>query len=799
MHLANSLGPMRKRNLSWHTHKNSGVALVALLLLLSGCSSTKYLKEGETFYDGAEIEWDTRGRRIGRKKILQRELKEYITPKPNPKFLGSRPGVWFYYATGNPNKKKGFQNFLKNKLGKPPVLLKDATPDRTANLLSGYLYNEGYFKSEVTASVKTRKKESKVIYTIKLERPFRLRNIEYPQAKDSTYRSIIRSVKEKSLLKEKQRYQLGRLEAEQKRIEKELKDYGFYYFDDRYLLFVADSTVGKRQVDLDLELEPDIPRRAKRIYKINEVTIFPEYTLSRDSLATDGDSIDVDGYNYIEHSHFFRPHIITDVINLKKGETYSREAQDLTVTHLMGLGTFKFVNVKFRPADKDSALLNANIYLTPLKRKSIRMEVQGVSKSNNFVGPGVSLTFTNKNFVKGAELFQVKLNSAYEVQITRQNQQPLNSFEFGLETSLTFPRFITPVKLDFSLKRYLPKTQIKAGFNLQNRVGYFRLNSFNVGYGYNWRETAAKTHELFPIDITFVRTDKKSPEFLALTNSNPTLEKSFENQFIIGTRYSYTLNTQLQEQQLDKYEKRQIKEYSFYFKGSVDVAGNLLHSVQNKIEKSRSDSLELFGLPYSQFVRGDVDFRYYWQPDRSNKLATRIYVGSGFAYGNSSTMPYIKQFSIGGSNSIRAFPARSLGPGSYNVRTDEKLVGETKTLFIDQRADFKLEGNVEYRFDIYKSFKGALFIDAGNIWTWKDDEREGGVFDKDTFLKQIAVGTGFGLRYDFSFFVLRLDTAFPLRKPYQVGNEWVINKIDFGSSSWRGSNLVFNIAIGYPF
>lgn len=427
------------------------------------------------------------------------------------------------------------------------------------------------------------------------------------------------------------------------------------------------------------------------------------------------------------------------------------------------------------------------------------MEVQGVSKSNNFVGPGVAFTFTDKNFARGAELFQVKLNSAYEVQVTRQNNQALNSFELGLETSLTFPRFITPIHIDFSSRRYLPKTQIKAGLNLQNRVSYFRLNSFNVAYGYNWRETAAKTHELFPIDITFVKTDKKSEEFEDRLKQNGVLAKSFEDQFIIGTRYSYTLNTQLMEQQVDKYEKRRIKEHSFYFRGGIDVAGNLLYSIQDRIEKS-GGTYKLFGNPYSQFVRGDLDFRYYWQPDPKNKIATRLNIGAGYSYGNSSTLPYIKQFSIGGSNSIRAFQARSLGPGSYNVKTDTTIIkADNRIVFIDQRADFKLEGNVEYRFDIYKSFKGALFVDAGNIWAWKDEERGGAQFDKDTFLNQLAVGTGFGLRYDFSFFVLRLDTAFPLRKPYEVGHEWVINKIDFGSSSWRGSNLVFNIAIGYPF
>jgi outer membrane protein insertion porin family len=768
---------------------------VIAAFFLIGCSSTQYLKDGETFYDGAKIVFDTDGRRVGRKKILAREMKEYISVKPNAKFFGSRPSVWFYYSTGNPRKKKGLKNFLKEKVGKPPVLLSNVTPDRTAKTLEGYLYNEGYFKSKVAASVKTKKKESKVIYTVKLERPFRLRNIDYPKAKDSVYAHIIKALREKSLLKEKQRYQLGRLEAEQKRIEKELKDVGFYYFDDRYLLFVADSTVGKRKVDLELETEPDMPKRAKRIYKINDVTIYPEYTLSADSLATKGDTIKVNNFNYIERSHFFRPTVITDVINTRKGDLYSKEYQDLTVNHLMGLGAFKFVNIKFKPAYKDSALLNASIFLTPLKKKSLRAEVQGMSKSNNFVGPGLSFVFTNRNFLKGAELFQVKLNTAYEVQITRQNQNALNSFELGFETSLTVPRFITPVKIDFSLRRYLPKTQFKTGYNLQNRLGYFRLSSFNAGYGYNWRETAAKTHELFPVDITFIRTDKTSPQFDSLLSKNRVLANSFENQFIIGSRYSYTLNTQLMEMNLDRYEKRKVREHSFYFNGNIDIAGNLLNTVQSHVKRDHEGHFELFGAPYSQFVRTDIDFRYYWQPDANNKIATRMAFGIGYAYGNSSTLPYIKQFAIGGSNSIRAFPARSIGPGSYNVKTDPNI--KENTLFVDQRADIKMESNVEYRFTIYSGLKGALFADAGNIWLRKYDSlRPGGQFHKDTFLKQLAIGSGVGLRYDLSFFVIRLDTAFPIRRN-DVG--WVLNDIDFGSRSWRRNNLIFNIAIGYPF
>ncbi|HEY3401825.1 MAG TPA: BamA/TamA family outer membrane protein [Ohtaekwangia sp.] len=776
------------------------LAYLVLALLASGCTATSFLKEGDTFYRKTIIDFETQGR-VGRKKSIRRDLETYIVPKPNKRFLGMRPGVWFYYIAGTPKKERGLKSFIRNKLGTPPVLMKDVDPENTARQLAIRLNNEGYFKSTVASSVKTRGKNSDVIYTVQLTKPFLLREIRYPKGRDSTYAVVLRTLSEKSLLKPKQRYQLDLLKAEQERIEEVVENFGFYYFDDRYLIFEADSTVGNHQVDLDLKLEKGLPRRVRKIFRINEVKVYPNYTLSYDTLLkkTEVEVTRVDSFTYIDDAHFFKPRAITKVINIKEGNVYTRKAQEYTQSHLMALGTFKFVSIKFEEDTAQAPLLNASIYLTPLKKKSIRFEVQAVSKSNNFAGPGISLAFTNRNFFKGAELFQLKLSSSYEVQLTRKVENPLNSFELGLESSLTVPRFMTPFNVDYTSVKYIPKTEFKVGFNLQNRVGYFRLNSFNVGYGYIWRETTHRTHELYPVDVNFVRTDKKSDEFNDLLLGNPTLESSFENQFIIGTRYSFTLNTQLKEDLVTRFQSNKIKEHNFYFNGNVDLAGNVIHAIQSVGKNEENDPKEVFGSPYSQFIRGDVDFRYYWQTHEHHRIAARIIVGTGYAFGNSSTLPYIKQFSIGGSNSIRAFPARSIGPGTYNIREDSLY--NSGTMFIDQRADIKLEGNLEFRFDMIKSLKGAVFVDAGNIWLIRnDDQRPGGKFEWNQFMKELAVGTGFGLRFDFSFFVLRADLAFPLRKPYLIDrNPWVFDEIDFSDSTWRKENLVLNIAIGYPF
>jgi outer membrane protein insertion porin family len=788
---------MQRRNKSYSIL--IGIVYVSMACIFSACSATKFLKDGESFYTGSTIDLKTT-EKVGRKSAIKTDLETYITPQPNKKFLGNRIGVWFYYVAGTPKKKKGFRNFVKNKLGTPPVLMDQVDPNRIALLLSGRLNNEGYFKSTTAASVKTKKKETEVTYTVQLKAPYHLNQIAYPQGRDSIYAMVFRTMEKGSLLKPKQRYQLDLLQAEQKRIEGVVENYGFYYFDDQYLIFEADSTIGNKNIDLQLRLEEGVPARAKKMYDLHNVTVYPNYTLQWDTVHKKMDTTWVKNMRFIDDAGFFKPNVLERFINLKSGARYRKIDQEYTLSHLMSLGTFKFVNIKLRAdTSKTHNYLHADIFLTPLKKKSLKLDAQVVSKSNNFVGPGIGFTFTNRNFLKGAELFQFKLNSSYEVQLNNTRNQTLNSFELGAEAKLSLPRFITPFNIDFTSRKYIPHTSFKLGSNLQNRVGYFRLNSFQIGYGYNWRETTHSAHELYPIEVNYIKTDKTSREFLELLNYNVALRNSFDNQFIIGTRYSYTINTQLKEEIVNRVVQNRIRTHNFYFNGNVDIAGNLMNTLQGWFSSQEVGNRTILNQPYSQYIRGDVDLRHYWQTSKTHRVVSRVVLASGYALGNSKLLPYIKQFAIGGSNSIRAFQPRSIGPGTYNILEDSLY--KSGNIFVDQRGDIKLEMNVEFRFDVYKAVKGAVFIDAGNIWLFREDAyRPGGVFAFDRFFNELAVGTGFGLRFDFSFFVLRGDLAMPIRKPYlPIQDRWVFDEIDFGSSSWRRNNLVFNIAIGYPF
>jgi outer membrane protein insertion porin family len=774
----------------------------------------KYVPKDQVLYTGYNIKVKP-AERMRTKKRAEELMDQNVSPKPNKSILGMYPGLWFYYKAGDVKKEKGFRYFVKNKLGQVPIYMSDVDAEKTATLLKGHLINNGFFQAEVKPETKidTNKRKGKVTYTATVYRPYRLKNIDYPT--NSTLFKNIDSIKQDSYLRPRQRYVLDRLQAEQERIEEELENYGYYFFDDRHLLFEADSTVGDKKIDLLLTLENGVPEKAKRIYSVDEITIYPNYTITRDSVIRLADTTKIDGYNYIDRTKSYRPEIITRVINLQQGKIYRREDREYTLSHLMSLGSFKFVDIKFKESPKDSALLDAHIYLTPYLKKSLRAEIEAASKSNNFVGPGVTLQFTNRNFLRGSERFNVTVTSGYEVQISRKIPEPLNAFELGIESSLSVPRFITPFRIHYPNRKYLPTTDFKLGMRLQQRIGYFRLNSFNLGYGYTWRENTLKTHELYPVDINYMKLGKTSDDFNDLLRSNPVLAKSLENQFIMGARYSFTLNTQVNEKREEQFSEKRYEKSQFFLNAKAETAGNLIHLARGgEFDNDlNNDSLKIFGSAYAQFVRGETDFRYYWQLSEKTKLANRILVGAGYAYGNSFTMPYIRQFATGGSNSIRAFPARSIGPGTYYVRDDPS--NENSIGFIDQRGDLKLEGSTELRHDFSKVIKGAIFVDAGNIWLWRENESltppktdEGtelpdfayGKFSGHSFLNELAVGTGFGVRFDFNFFVLRFDLAFPLRKPWLAdGHRWVLDDLNLKDSDWRKENLIFNIAIGYPF
>ena len=592
----------------------------------------------------------------------------------------------------------------------------------------------------------------------------------------------IRRATRRTTLKPGDPYDLDVIKSERERIDSRLKEKGFYYFGPDYLLVEVDSTVGRYEVDLKMTVKPETPQRAREIYRINDITIYPNFSIRSDALGYKAEHVtQYKDLTIIDSARTFRPIIYDRTMYFKKGDIYNRKDHNLTLNRLINMGTFKFVKNEFEPSLADTNTLDAFYYLTPLPRKSIRAEVTAKTNSANYTGTELTINWMHRNAFKGAEQLQLSAFGGLEVQVSGQSKG-YDVWRVGGEASLMWPRFITPFPVHTS-SGFVPRTKAALRYEYQNRRKLYSLNTFSGQFGYLWKEDARKEHEFNVGEITFVSPTNVSGEYQASIAQYPPLSKAIEKQLIFGPTYAYTFTNTM----------RKFRRHTFYYRGDVDLAGTLAGLVTGA-NVSKGDTVKIFDVPFSQFVRLENDFRHYLRLGDNSQLASRILIGTGFAYGNSRELPFIKQFFIGGTNSVRAFRARSIGPGTFR-ETDASMA-----FLPDQSGDLKLELNIELRAKLFSVVHGAAFIDAGNIWLLRDNpDKPGGKFTSD-FLKELAVGTGVGIRIDISFLVLRGDFAWPIKKPYLPdGERWVIDDIDFGSKYWRRENLVFNLAIGYPF
>lgn len=752
------------------------------------CSNTKYLKEGEMLYTGAEVKIENDSISKKNKKNLKSELENNLTPKPNSSFLGLRPKLFFYNIAKEPEKEKGFNYWLKYKVGEKPVLLGDVDREFNKDIIVNYSENKGYFNAQATYDTVSKNKKAKVIYTLKPGNQYRISNVKFQ--KDSTLiNEEMLKLTDKTLLKPGDPFDLDVIKSERERIDNQLKQRGFYYFHPDNIIMQADSTVSKNhQVELNVKLKDNTPELAKQQFTIDKVVVFPNYNIkdvkdgkytvpmSSDSLA----KYSHDDIYVIDPEQKFKPRIFDRALYFKKGDLYNRADHNLTLNRLINLGVFKFVKNEFVVSDSVNHKFDAYYLLTPRQIQSLRLEALGRTNSANYAGSELNLNWTHRNFFRGAEQFKASVYGAFDVQMGGPKDAK-NLFRAGANAQLSIPRIVAPFRFNSS-SAFVPRTNISLGYEFQNRTEYYTLNTFTGSFGYLWKENVRKEHDLKVIDITYVTPANVTPLYNSISQNSDALRRVVERQLIFGPTYSYTYtNTMLP------------KSTTIYYKGTLDLAGNLtglLSGANVKDGKERS----IFGVPFSQYAKIENDFRFYHKFGEKTSLATRFIGGIAYPYGNSEHIPFSKQFFSGGSNSIRAFRARTLGPGSFDPRTIQE------GFYFDQSGDVKLELNAEYRANLYKFLNVAVFADAGNIWLVNDDpQRPGAKFSSD-FMSEIAVGAGFGLRLDFSILILRLDLAMPLRVPYyEKGDRWVLNKINFGDASWRRDNLILNIAIGYPF
>ena len=644
------------------------------------------------------------------------------------------------------------------------------------------LGNNGYFGAKADYELiynKRNPKKARIKYRIEVPEAYTLDTIELP-APTTPVTRFIDSINSSSILQKGDRYCLDSLSFERNRITTALRNNGYFYFRPEYIEYLADTTLSLGKVALRMTLKKGIPAQALKPYYVGDVTV-------RLNRATGDGTPDTIRYPRMTVAYYkpirLKKWVLPKNITFKPGEIYSIATQNETQSNLGRLGIFRTVAVEVTPLDslirKDS--LDVTIQATFDVPLEATIEANVSSKSNSYIGPGLIFGINHNNVFGGGEKLSVKLNGSYEWQTGGGSQHGkaslFNSYEVGLNSSLTYPRIVPGFLPQLPRTRKYPAyTRFQLGANLMNRPHYFRMVSFNGSMSYDYRTSLRAGHSVTPFKLVYTKLLNTTESFDKTMEENPAIALSFRDQFIPSSSYTYTYDT--------SYGREVDNRFIWQFMGMS--AGNILSGITSLF--GQHGEKHIFGSSFSQFVKGSAEMKYYHRFRAEHWLATRLFIGAEHAYGNSKEVPYSEQFYIGGANSIRAFTIRSLGPGSY-VPAKDDVDG-----YFDQTGTFKLEANIEYRFPIWGDLHGAAFVNAGNIWLLKKDpKRPGGELDRKTFLKDIALGTGIGLRYDIGMLVLRGDLGIGIHAPYDTGKKGYYNMTSFKNS------LAFHLAIGYPF
>jgi len=746
-------------------------------IILHSCSIKKHIPEGERLYTGAKIEIKADSS-VQNVEQLKTELETVLRPSPNSKFLGMHLGLYYYYK--NQKEKPGFLNrWLFKQMGEKPVYQSDVKSFEIEDILHNRLENNGFFYSTAESSFEEKELEAFATYTLKVLAPYKMVSFKLDSMPSPLYEDV-KQVKAASPISKDMRFDLSNLKLERQRIDSELKNKGYYNINPDFFIFESDTNqYANKRFDLYLKLKEQVPKKSTVPYQIKNVNVYPDYDL-KDSTTTKVERFN--SKNYFQDSTFFKTKHLDKFITIKEGDYYNPKISKNTSRRLSSIGAYKYINIQYKEIDSlltDSlGVLEANIFLSLLTERALRAELQAVTKSNNFTGPNIALTYSNRNLFRGGETFNLSANIGYETQFASGENAGLSSLEYGLKGEVIFPRVILPFNINDNFFKYsIPKTKTSLAATYLRRSELYTLLSGSARFGYVWNANKFISYEINPISINYTSLIETSDEFEDVLDENPFLRRSFEQQFISGLTFSFTYSELTNQNDRNQ----------FFLNTTFDVAGNSISLLAK--EQSNNQPETFLGLEYAQYAKADIDARFHlnFGKNRTQTIATRLFAGYGLAYGNSEVIPFVKQYFSGGPYSVRAFRIRSLGPGTYNEDSSTSNDGS----FIDQTGNIRLEANVEYRFPIYSFFKGAFFVDAGNVWNSKPNP----VFNGDdkftsNFINELGIGGGFGLRIDVQGFVIRFDLAAPFHDPSLPEG----NRFDF-----KFDEPVLNFAIGYSF
>jgi len=748
-------------------------SLILFILFLTACNTTKFVPDGEFLLDKVQIKTDT-------KNTEQIEFSDYLRQTPNARVFGAfRMQLGIYNWAGRDSTKK--INKTLQRMGDEPVIYSSMLTSVSVQQLQLLLENKGFMHAKVESKVVTKGKKAEVEYSIQFNKPYRLN--EYKINLHNAALTEIATDTSRTLIRSNMMFDVDVFNAERERIASRFRQSGYYNFNKEFLTYTADSTLSPQKVNVTLELRKNLSLTNDSIDKV----IFKRYTIRKVIFYTNTETnvvndianpvvLDtVEFRNFIQitpRKRIIKMDALVQNTFINPLSRYSDYAVERTYQALNTLGPVKYVNISFK--ESADTLLDCYIIIIPAKALSVSAEAEGTYTEGYWGGAG-TLNFMNRNVFKGAETFSLQLRGAYEW------QKDIWAEELGVKVGLKFPKFMLPFG-GYDFKRNMhANTEFTSDFSSQFRPGEFSTKSVGAGIKYSWnRRQYRHSFELFDLNYMHYDTIYQSFRDTYLSGVNPRFNPyNYEDHFIMRMGYTGTYTSFS--------TSRSLRDYST-MRYNVESAGNTLFAIDKILGSVQVDSsYRFFGIRYSQYIKGEYNVTHYQIFDKDNRFVYHLGVGLGIPFGNADVIPYEKRFFSGGANSVRGWSESTLGPGVY-----QRISGRKRDY--NQVGDVKLDMSMEYRAKMFWLLEGALFLDAGNVWTIKDYETQGGgTFKFDTFMKQIAIAYGAGFRFDFSFFIARVDFGIKLFDPVLSRREqWRIKP------NWN-DDFAVHLAIGYPF
>lgn len=756
--------------------------------LICSCSTTKFVPEGKHLLESVRVKTDSRD-------VSKYDLNAYVKQTPNSRWFRVMKTELYIYDWSGRDSARWVNRFLR-RLGEPPVIYSEDKTEKTAVLLRKVMQSRGYMHADVDVIHKWKSKKVAITYNVHCGDPYLVEGITRT-VEDTVIAKILEVHQDQSLLREQMILDSQVLDAERDRIVKILKNQGYFAFNKDYIQYTVDTLKGRQDVLLDLRLRAytsdkasDEPR-LHPVYHLGSINYVTDYDVLKTTSSYgihERDSIHVgDVAIFYKDRPFLRPKILAQNIHFTPEELYNSKKATATYRSLGRMDALKSVSIKYKTVERgDSMLLDTYVLLSPAKNKRVSLELEGTNSAGD-LGAAVSATFQHRNLFHGSEHLMVKFRGAFEMisGLDQSIYQGDNFKEYSIESELTFPRFLFPFVSSDIRKRIQASSIVSMKYDYQLRPEFTR-NIASLGWGYKWRTNNGALHRIDLIDLNFLYMPWISDQFREdyLTDANSILAYNYEDRLILKCGYTYYYNSLNRKSALE----RNRRQYYYTFRFSAESAGNILYGYSQLMDfdKTSSGEYELLNIPFAQYIKGEVDYAVNRPIDNRNSLAFHLAAGVAYPYGNAQMMPFEKRYFAGGANSVRGWSVRELGPG--------KFAGDGN--FMNQSGDIKLEGSVEFRSKLFWKLHSALFVDAGNVWTIREyDSQAGGCFSFDRFYKEIALSYGLGFRFDFDYFVVRLDGGMKALNPiYSSGkNRWPVLHPNLNR------DFTFHLAVGYPF